>query len=117
MTYKIKATLIHIKGHQDNHTSYNDLPLLAQLNVDADLLADRFYHEGPLSTPHAPVLPACPETLSIRGVSITNDYERQLIRAYTEPTYISYIQEKYKWNDETVQWIVWKSLTCGTGPA
>ena len=29
-------TLIHVKGHQDLHTANRRLPLLAQLNVDAD---------------------------------------------------------------------------------
>lgn len=33
------GTLVHTKGHQDDRHKYDKLPLLAQLNVDADRLA------------------------------------------------------------------------------
>ena len=113
MTYKIKASFLHVKGHQDDHEDYDNLPLIAQLNIDADLLTQRFYKEGTPSTFQAPLLPACPAILVIRGVTITNDYPKYLQRAYTEPRYISYLQDKYQWTDATTEWIAWKSLSCG----
>ena len=39
------VVLQHIKGHQDRHTVYRRLPLLAQLNVDADALANKYQCE------------------------------------------------------------------------
>ena len=44
------GTLIHTKGHQDDKHKYDKLPLLAQLNVDADRLAGQYqdrYGAGP----------------------------------------------------------------------
>ena len=35
----IKIITQHIKGHQDDHTLYDILPRLAQLNIDADIRA------------------------------------------------------------------------------
>ena len=34
----------HVKGHQDQHLSYYSLPRLAQLNIEMDLLAKRYWH-------------------------------------------------------------------------
>jgi hypothetical protein len=51
--------LIHTKGHQDDKDTYENLPLLSQLNVDADPLAgqyqDRFgaAHPRVLLFPHS----------------------------------------------------------------
>ena len=47
--YRIASSFIHVKGHQDDHIEFEKLPLMAQLNVEADELASLFYTEGPLS--------------------------------------------------------------------
>jgi hypothetical protein len=39
---KFKVTYKHVKGHQDNNTPYEELPFLAQLNVDADKYAGQY---------------------------------------------------------------------------
>jgi hypothetical protein len=36
------GTIVHTKGHQDDKAKYDTLPLLAQLNIDADELAGKF---------------------------------------------------------------------------
>ena len=56
-------------------------------------------------------MPSCPAMLLIRGISTTNNYRKQLIRASVEPTYIQYLQCKFCWSDEIVTSIVWKSLS------
>eukprot|EP00957_Ditylum_brightwellii_P017513 1319757-Ditylum_brightwellii.AAC.1 len=35
----LKGEFKHIKGHQDKDKKYEDLPLIAQLNVNIDILA------------------------------------------------------------------------------
>jgi hypothetical protein len=42
---QIQPSLEHVLGHQDDHTPYDDLPLDAQLNVDADEEAG-FYQQS-----------------------------------------------------------------------
>ena len=39
----IQASFYHVKGHQDNKTDYNKLPFEAQLSIQADKLAEKFY--------------------------------------------------------------------------
>ena len=110
--YRIKAHFCHVKGHQDDNCSYRDLPLESQLNVDADHLATQYYSTGAPSTPQVSLLKSCPAVLSLRNISITNDYHKQLLRAYTEPEYIGYLQDKFHWSDPTVEIIAWRSLSC-----
>jgi hypothetical protein len=51
--------------------------------------------------------------LVLRGVSITNDYSNQLVRAETEPTYIQHLQHKFNWSNSTTELIAWKALSIG----
>ena len=80
------------------------------MNVEADALASRFYKEGSLSIPQSSVLPASLIQLDIQGITVTNDFQNQLIRANTEPMYLSYLQQKNKWSDATIRSISWNSL-------
>ena len=48
--------------------------------------------------------------VSIRGISITSNIFKQLVRAYVEPRYIGHLQSKFNWSDPTVNIIAWKSL-------
>jgi len=50
--------VLHVKGHQDKKTAYEQLPLPAQLNVDADKLAGDYMSNHP-NTDYTvvPVLP------------------------------------------------------------
>jgi hypothetical protein len=46
-------SLEHVRGHQDRRGTYQQLSLLAQLNVDADDLANTFQREYGAIRPHA----------------------------------------------------------------
>jgi len=48
--------------------------------------------------------------LAIRGVSVTSNYRKQLIRAYVEPEYMQYLQYRFGWSDTTISSIAWKSF-------
>jgi predicted peroxiredoxin len=109
--YNIKSSYHWVQGHQDKHTSYDDLSLEAQLNVDADWYAGKYYEESGNFLPQCTLLPACPAMLSIRDITVTSDYKNQLIRAYTKPRYIEYLQNKFGWSDTVINLIAWKSLS------
>jgi aromatic ring-opening dioxygenase catalytic subunit (LigB family) len=51
-----------------------DLPLDAQLNVDADELAGEYQQDHGKYLPLVNMLPSCPAMITIRGVSITSNY-------------------------------------------
>jgi hypothetical protein len=71
--FNINASFQWVKGHQDNDTFYADLPLEAQLNVDADELAGEFQKEHGIYRPVIHMLPSCSAMLTIRGVSVTSN--------------------------------------------
>jgi hypothetical protein len=72
-------TLRHIKGHQGRKVPYPSLPLLAQLNVDADRLASEFQDEYGCPRPHVLLSPrACVQmTLANKG-TITSAFEHTI---------------------------------------
>jgi len=112
--YNIKSSYQWVRGHQDKDKEYDDLPLDAQLNVDADYYAGLYQDNFGQFLPHCTLLPTCRVMLSIRNISITSDYKNQLIRAYTEPKYIEYLQNRFGWADDVIGVIAWKCLALAT---
>ena len=74
----IIPTYMWVKGHQDKNTPKRFLPLLAQLNIEADELAGQFQLDHSKYAPIVPLLPASPAILAIRGISITSQYKHHL---------------------------------------
>lgn len=81
----------HVKGHQDDHTSYTDLPLDAQLNVDADAEAGYYQCTFPRHRPIIPRLPSNSVQLHISGNVICSKLKQQIREAYTVPPYKQYL--------------------------
>ena len=77
----IQANFQHVKGHQDKNKKKKDLPPFAQLNIEADQEAGEYRLQFGKFLPVTPVLPACQAVLSIQGLSVTNNYKSNLIRA------------------------------------
>ena len=85
----------------------------AQLNIDADHLAGLFRRDHGKYLPKVQMIPSCPAVLHIRGVTITSNFRHQLQRAYVEPRYVFYLQNKFGWSNATAEIIAWKSLSIG----
>ena len=68
----LSPTIDHIKGHQDEREPYETLPLLAQLNCDADAFATKYLQDHP-TTPHrtAHLFPAGECVLQLQHGTIT----------------------------------------------
>ena len=99
----------HIKGHQDKDTSYEDLPLRAQLNVQADELADAWLHEHPdTEFTLVPVLPTSGCQLHIEGKgTITHNYKQELQQSRTVPALRHKMEHRYAWDHDTFDDINW----------
>ena len=96
-------TIDHIKGHQDESTPYEELPLLAQLNCDADCFANTFLRNHPKiihSTAHQ--FPAGECLLQLRVGTITRDIKHECCHARNLPAYQEYVTKKSKWFHECV---------------
>jgi hypothetical protein len=110
-TYDIHSIYKWVRGHQDKNAAYDNLVLEAQLIVDADKYAGDFQLANGKFGPIVSLLPSCDAMLSIRGISVTSNYRKQLISAYVEPEYTQYLQYRFDWPNETIGIIAWKCLS------
>ena len=94
-TYKIDATFHHVYGHQDTK-SRGELSMEAKLNIEADRLAGEYQDEFGTYSPITHVYPTSPAVLEIDGMTITSNVRHHLIKAYAEPRYMRYLQQKNK---------------------
>jgi hypothetical protein len=69
----VKPDYNWIKGHQDETTPYNELPLKAQLNCDADALADEYIREVTIDFTKTPIMPTSGCQLHLPPGTITHD--------------------------------------------
>ena len=102
-------TLQHIKGHQDRKTSYQSLSLMAQLNVDADRLADKYQCEFGHHRPDVPLTEWTGVHLILPQGTITSRHESALRYQTTGPPLMRYMQGKYGWNEHTSSSINWRA--------
>jgi hypothetical protein len=101
--------LQYVAGHQDEKQPYSSLPLLEQLNVDADRIAEE-YHE--LLQPQRQYVLMSPNTkahlLSEAG-TVTAKYEDFIMAQATIPPLVKYLARKFSWSDGVVDSINWKA--------
>jgi hypothetical protein len=94
--------LPHVKGHQDDKIDYDDLPLDAQLNCDADYEA--VYHQT-IYAAYRPIVPRVPlngAQLHIKGATINSGYKTAICDAFTAPALIAQIQQRNDWTPQTM---------------
>ena len=85
----------------------------AILNVEADRLTGEYQNKLGAYSPITHMYPSSPTVLEINGMTITSNIRHQLIKAYSEPKYIQYLQRENKWNNKTVNSIARKCLNLG----
>jgi hypothetical protein len=78
-------TLKYIKAHQDDDTPSAQLPLYAQLNVDADTLASEFQDAHGSVRPILLMTPSTRVLLHLPHISITGKFASTLRTAYSGP--------------------------------
>ena len=91
-----------VKGHQDAHTTYEDLSPTAKLNVDVDELASNYYWSGKGKKPisEVPHLGEMRVTISINGVRYPSKIDEQL-RYHINGSYLkTYMQRRFRWNEK-----------------
>ena len=108
-TYNIEELFQHVYGHQDTR-SRGTMSAETILNVEADRLTGEYQDELGAYSPITHMYLSSPAVLEINGMTITSNMQHHLIKAYSEPTYICYLQQKNKWNNKIVHSIAWKCL-------
>ena len=96
--FQHKPTLSHIKGHQDAQASYAQLPLLAQLNIDANRLASRYQALPDLQFNIILAITGCKAYVSIMGNTITSNFTLELRQAASLASLEKYLLDKYNWS-------------------
>ena len=109
----LRIRINHIKGHQDNKKSYNQLSTLAKLNVLMDAHAKRYFSEpenAPEYSIHSPFLP-------FETVSLYDEYSRIVNKIPTNLTrmtvgYDAEVQlaATLQISFSSLQYIDWKNL-------
>ena len=100
----------HVMGHQDNHTTYDQLPLEAQLNVDADAAATKFQDSYGSRRWQVPRICGNRAQLYLSNKTVTHHYVKNLRHAYSHPLLRAYIGKRNQWSDEVLSTIDWPSL-------
>jgi hypothetical protein len=96
-----------IKGHQDKDTPYDELPLQAQLNCDADALAEEYLREAIIDFTKMPIMPTSGCQLHLPQGTITHGIKRELKFARSVPPLKEKLKLKHCWSDEEIDDINW----------
>ena len=102
-------SLIHVRGHQDKKTPYHRLPLLAQLNVDADELAGDYQRDKGAYRPDVLLTTWTGAHLQTPTGTITAHYASALRHLATYRPLWKVLQTKHKWTDTVMRQINWKA--------
>ncbi|KAI2505996.1 hypothetical protein MHU86_8407 [Fragilaria crotonensis] len=100
-----------VRGHQDSIKSYEQLPRVARLNIDADYLAARYRLRGKLqSMSTVDHHPAQRISISIMGKRLTAQYD-ECIRFHINGYHLKqYMQDRKKWRDDNT----WNMIDMGS---
>jgi hypothetical protein len=103
--------LHHVKGHQDNDIFYEDLPLPAPLNVEADALATRAMEELGSVKPIVPFDPLSKAMVQVAGRSVTRSIAMTIwLHMHLQPIK-HYCCKRYVWDYGTWDEIDWESYS------
>ena len=103
--------IIHVKGHQDDRIRYGRLPLMTQLNVDADRLAGKYQRYHGAQRPFAFL------ASNMRAFLLTDDrtaltcnlFSSELRTRSTSPGLEEYIRSKNNWDYCTFEQVNWQT--------
>jgi hypothetical protein len=107
----VTPVIDHVKGHQDDKLSYDELSLPAQLNVDADALATDELLNYPTPCEHVPLLPAAHVQLNIAGRTITRKLGPAIRRQHGLRLLKEYMNERFHWDNEMIESVNWESFS------
>ena len=97
------------KGHQDRKTRYRNLPLMAQLNVDADTMANRFQTIHGNSRPTVKLTALAGVHLNTPQGTITSNYTTELRYQATHGLLLKVMRDKYDWTPQLTDCVNWRS--------
>ncbi len=102
--------LQYVKGHQDRARTVARLPLMAQLNVEADANAAAYQDAYGADRPVVLMTPRTrAQQLHFISGTITSRYQAAVRREFSGDALLQHIKTRNRWQDETVLAINWDS--------
>jgi hypothetical protein len=99
--------LQYIRGHQDRNRDYEQLPLLAQLNVDADSMANQYQRNHGRSRPQVLLTATAGICLNTPDGSVTKNYTSAIRYQASAPELHQHIQERNQWTAQVFNYVNW----------
>ena len=96
----------HVRSHQDDAKPVEELPLSAQLNVQADAMATEGLRWA-CPTPHVTFDPTSQVMLAVAGDSCTSDIKPLVRASHHFNPLMEYYKESLKWSEQTISSIDW----------
>ena len=105
-----------MKGHQDKNEPHNKLTLQAQLNVDADKLADGFTSDNPnLEYSTSCLMSHTGALLHLTQGTLTHKLKRSLCMERTAPPLLAKLCKKFGWSEATAADANWEACRLALG--
>jgi hypothetical protein len=101
--------LQHIRGHQDAQFEFHRLPLLAQLNVEADDLANQYQRDHGRFQPTVLFTKWAGAHLVLPSGTVTSNYESALRYQATARPLQEYIRSRNNWTSNVCETINWSA--------
>jgi hypothetical protein len=102
--------LKHVYGHQDKDIAFADLPLDAQMNIEADALATMELSEFSSTLHQVPFDPESRVMLSIDGTTLTWRLETTIRTKARLPALITYFSDRLNWDQRTFHTVDWDTF-------
>jgi hypothetical protein len=99
---------VYVKAYQDEKRSVEQLPLIAQLNVEADALAITQYSTAIWDSPPPSSYVSQAHLVTASGTA-TAQYKEVVLEKSTSPELRQYIQEKKNWPESTMERVNWSA--------
>ena len=104
------CSLSHIKGHQDRTKKYHKLSLRAQLNVDADALANKYQDEYGQALPNVLMFPHAAVSIQFPHGTCTSHIPAAVRNAENYQPLAQYIRTRNQWSQHQFDSINWAAL-------
>ena len=112
-TSKLSIHFIHVKSHQDDKIQYDLLPLPAQLNINADKLAEDQRQQSYTSPLYSPRLKYTKIQVYIGVSTITQNAAHAITEQYQKRESEHYLIDWHHWNQRTLYNINQKAVEYG----
>jgi hypothetical protein len=99
----------HIKGHQDKYKAYEELTLMAQLNVDADSMASLYQREYGHPSKDTLLSTTAGAVLNLTQGTVTAHHAAAMHIAASGPPLLEYVRRKNGWTLEISNKINWEA--------